>query len=76
MNTPREGLIIGPLWIHRLEQWDLGCSPLLAMHWRMRGWSRRILCLWTWGVQLGPRGYGLFLTRRTLMIGPWAWRFV
>jgi hypothetical protein len=68
-------LRIGPLWLHRLDQWDLGYSPLLAAHWRTADRSVRVLCLWRWGLQLGPRGAGLFLTRRTLMIGGWMWRF-
>ena len=65
---------LGPLWLHRLGQWDLGCTPIVAAHWRTANRSTRVLCVWAWGLQLGPRGRGLFVTRRTLMLGGWVWR--
>ena len=45
---------LGPLWIHRLEQWDLDCWPLVCIHWRRPGRSTRIFCLWRWGIQVRP----------------------
>lgn len=44
---------IGPFWIHRLEQWDLECWPFVCVHLRTPNRSRRIFCLWRWGVQIG-----------------------
>jgi hypothetical protein len=46
---------IGPLAIHRKEQWDLECWPWLCIHWRYdRGnGSRRIFCVWPGGIQIG-----------------------
>lgn len=44
---------IGPISIHRKEQWDLDCWPLLCVHWTTPNRSRRILCLWRWGIQVG-----------------------
>ncbi len=58
------GIRIGPLWLHRLEQWDLGCRPWLCVHWRYDHGNgcRRIFCLWRWGIQVRP----LTLTRKGL----------
>lgn len=44
---------IGPVWIHRLEQWDIDCWPIVCIHWKTPNRSRRIFCLWHWGVQIG-----------------------
>ncbi len=49
-----EGIRIGPLWLHRLEQWDLGCWPWLCIHWRTANRSTRIFCVWRWGIQIRP----------------------
>ncbi len=47
---------LGPLFVHRREQWDLGRGgdliPLFCVHWSTRGRSSRVFCLWRWGVLL------------------------
>lgn len=50
-----KGIQIGPLRVHRLEQWDLGDGgvPFIAAHWRTPNSSTRIFALWRWGVQIG-----------------------
>jgi hypothetical protein len=48
------------LWFHRKEQWDLNCTPLICVHFKKPGLSKRIFCLWFWGVQIG----GLYLPFR------------
>jgi hypothetical protein len=54
---------IGPLFIHRKEQWDLGCWPWLCVHQRydQGNGCRRIFCVWGGGIQIGPwrRTWGL-----------------
>ena len=62
-------LRIGPLWIHRLEQWDLDCWPIVCVHWKQPNRSRRIFCLWRWGIQVRPfrlSRAGLWFGRRLL----------
>ena len=60
---------IGPLSIHRKEQWDLDCWPLLCAHWR----SRRVFCLWRWGFQVGrARVTAQRLSRLLLWLAPHA----
>lgn len=56
---------IGPLWFHRLEQWDLECWPWLCVHWSTPDRSKRIFCIWAWGIQIRP----FILTRKMLRIG-------
>ena len=53
------------LWFHRLEQWDLDCWPLVCVHVHTPDRSRRLFCLWRWGIQIRP----LMLTRKGLRIG-------
>ena len=33
---------IGYPWVHRKEQWDLKCWPLLCVHWRTPNRSKRV----------------------------------
>lgn len=61
-------LRIGPLWIHRLEQWDFDCWPLNA-HSKRPNRSTRIVCVWRWGIQVRPfrlSRAGLWMGRRLL----------
>ena len=62
---------IGHPWIHRLEQWDLDCVPLICVHWRSPNRCQRVFCLWRWGIQIGKCS----LSTRALRIGrrvhPW-----
>lgn len=63
------GIHIGPAWLHRQEQWDLDCWPLLCIHWQTPNRSRRVFCLWRWGIQIG-NGKRLFrLSTKALTIG-------
>ena len=62
-------LRLGPLWIHRLEQWDLDCWPLICVHWKRPNRSTRIVCVWRWGIQVRPfrlSRAGLWYGRRLL----------
>lgn len=54
---------MGYPWIHRLEQWDLECWPIVCVHWKTANRSKRIFCLWLWGIQVGSAQ----LTRKVLM---------
>lgn len=36
---------LGPLWIHNLEQWDLGYKPRICVHWRYANGCGRLLCI-------------------------------
>lgn len=63
---------IGPLWLHRLEQWDLDCWPLACVHWRYDHGNgcRRVFCLWLWGIQIGGGKRWVFrLSTRALQVG-------
>jgi hypothetical protein len=64
---------IGPLHVHRKEQWDLDCWPLVCVHWRYDGGNgnKRIFCLWRWGIQVRP----IMVTSRALHIGRRVWRW-
>ena len=62
---------IGPVWLHRLEQWDLACWPIICAHWNTPNRSMRIFCLWRWGLQIRP----LMLTTKALHIGRRIWKF-
>jgi hypothetical protein len=48
------------LSIHRKEQWDLNCWPLVCVHLKrtdsrkMRS-CKRLFCLWRGGIQVGSR---------------------
>ena len=53
---------LGPLKIHRLEQWDLDCHPIVCVHWKTPNQSKRVFCLWKWGIQVR----GMMLTRKAL----------
>jgi hypothetical protein len=44
----------GWLSIHRKEQWDLQCVPLVCVHWRTLNSSTRIFCVWRYGIQITP----------------------
>jgi hypothetical protein len=44
---------LGYPWVHRLEQWDLACWPIVCIHWRTPNRCKRIFCLWRIGVQIG-----------------------
>lgn len=54
-------MAIGRLTLHRMEQWDLGPPsiwPIIVAHWSYTtenggGGSRRIFCLWRWGIRIG-----------------------
>lgn len=37
---------IGPFSIHRKVQDDLGCAPIVCVHYREPNSSTRIFCLW------------------------------
>ena len=39
--------------VHRNEQWDLGCVPLVCVHRERRKSCARVFCLWGRGVQIG-----------------------
>ena len=39
--------------VHRNEQWDLGCVPLVCVHRERRQSCSRVFCLWSRGVQIG-----------------------
>ena len=41
---------------HRREQDDLACKPWLAAHWKRPGVSRRLFCVWLWGLEAGRFG--------------------
>ena len=41
------------LWVHRLEQWDLDCWPIVCVHWHTPNRAQRIFCLWSGGVEIG-----------------------
>jgi hypothetical protein len=41
------------LSVHRKEQYDLECKPLVCVHLTEPNRSRRLFCLWRWGVQVG-----------------------
>lgn len=41
------------LELHRKEQWDLECWPILCAHWNTSNGSRRVFCLWWLGIQIG-----------------------
>lgn len=45
--------MINPIWFHRKEQFDLDCWPLICLHWRTLDGSKRLFCLWLWGIQIG-----------------------
>ena len=63
---------LGPLWIHRLEQWDLDCWPIVCIHWHRPGRSTRVFCLWRWGIQVRP----FMLTSRAVSFrGRVVWRW-
>ncbi len=63
---------IGPFHIHRLEQWDLDCWPLVCVHWKRPNRSTRIFCVWRWGIQIRP----LMLSARGLSVrGRPVWRW-
>ena len=36
--------------IHRKEQWDLECWPIVCVHKEAPGESKRVFCLWVWGM--------------------------
>lgn len=38
---------------HRKDQLDLQCKPLICVHLKKTGTSRRIFCLWLFGLQVG-----------------------
>lgn len=67
---------IGQFNIHRKEQWDLECFPIICIHRRTPNRSARVFCLWRWGLQVGNRG--LFVTPNVFELGrrrgrwPWA----
>jgi hypothetical protein len=68
---------IGALSIHRKEQWDLDCWPLICAHWNTPNRSRRVFCLWRWGIQVGrgrvtQRSLSRFLFRLLPYAGPLA----
>ena len=48
---------IGALHIHRKEQWDLNCWPLVCVHqsYDHGNGNRRVFCLWLWGIQIGRK---------------------
>ncbi len=48
---------IGPFTIHRKEQDDIGCVPLVCVHRREPNSRTRVFCLWTGGVQVGSRQF-------------------
>lgn len=54
-NTPWRRVKIGPFWLHRREQWDLDCTPWLAVHqvYDHGNGSRRVFCIWSSGLILG-----------------------
>ena len=39
------------LKIHRKEQWDLECWPLLCIHAQTKTLNARLFCVWLWGVE-------------------------
>ncbi len=43
---------IGKYKIHRKEQWDIGCHPLVCVHRQNENGSERVFCLWLWGVEV------------------------
>jgi len=52
------GRRLGP-WIHRKEQWDLGCVPWVALFWRTANATTRLFAMWSGG----------------LCVGRWVWRW-
>ena len=62
----RNGIRIGPLWIHRQEQWDLDCWPIVCIHWFYDhdNGCRRVFCLWRWGIRIGYGRRALHWRRR------------
>lgn len=46
---------IGALSIHRKEQWDYNCWPIVCIHRRSPNVSQRIFCLWVGGLQIGKK---------------------
>lgn len=57
--TEWQGIQIGLLRIHRLEQWDLGDGgvPFIAAHWRTANASTRVFAVYRWGIEIGPWRY-------------------
>jgi hypothetical protein len=53
------------LRLHRKEQWDLECVPLLCIHVDRADSCKRIFCLWLWGIEVGKLSWSLS-TPRTL----------
>ncbi|MFA5037415.1 MAG: hypothetical protein WC479_09600 [Candidatus Izemoplasmatales bacterium] len=47
------------LWFHRLNQWDIGCDPIICIHWRydQGNGCRRIFCLWSGGIAFGRKRF-------------------
>jgi hypothetical protein len=59
------------LHVHRKEQWDLDCWPIVCVHNRTHNRSKRVFCLWLWGVQIG----NCALTRKGVRVGKRHYRF-
>lgn len=36
---------IGPYWVHRKEQWDLGVNPIVCVHKVSPNTTERVFCL-------------------------------
>jgi hypothetical protein len=46
--------------IHRRPQFDLEVNPIVCVHLDEPNRSKRVFCLWRWGVEAGP----VMVTRR------------
>jgi len=52
--------------IHRKEQYDLKCWPIVCIHRKTIDECKRVFCLYFWGIQIG----GFMLNRRAIHFTP------
>lgn len=72
MRKKPDGLTLGPLWVHRREQYDLDCKPWVCVHLVRANSTTRLLCLWRRGLDLGP----LLITKRGIRYSHIFWRII
>ncbi len=64
-------LLFNRLWVHRLEQFDLNCRPILAAHWKTPDSTTRLFVLWAFGLFVRP----FILTPTHFNTGRKVWKF-
>jgi len=50
MNGDKTLFVIGQIWVHRREQYDLDCWPIICIHRNRPDQCTRLFCLWFWGI--------------------------